>query len=147
MRQIRRAEATWSGDLLSGSGSVRSATSGAFADLPVTWAARTEASGGMTSPEELLAAAHASCFSMALSSNLAKAGSPAEQLDVAAEVTFDKLEPGWRVTRSALTVRGRVPGMSAEDFRAAAEAAKIGCPISNALNPGIELTVDASLEG
>ncbi len=146
MAQIRRAEATWSGDLASGSGTVRSATSGAFGDLPVTWAARTEAHGGKTSPEELLAAAHAACFSMALSAGLARAGSPPERLDVSAEITFDKLEPGWRVTRSTLTVRGRVPGMSEEAFRTAAEAAKVGCPISNALNPSIELTVEATLE-
>ncbi|HVL53341.1 MAG TPA: OsmC family peroxiredoxin [Vitreimonas sp.] len=146
MAQIRRADSTWNGDLLKGSGTIRSVTSGAFGDLPVTWAARTEAPEGKTSPEELVAAAHASCFSMALSNTLAKAGSPPEQLDVSAEITFDKLEPGWRVTRSALTVRGRVPGMSADAFREAAEAAKVGCPISNALNPSIELTVDASLE-
>jgi lipoyl-dependent peroxiredoxin len=146
MAQIRRADSTWNGDLLKGSGTIRSVTSGAFGDLPVTWAARTEAPEGKTSPDELVAAAHASCFSMALSNTLAKAGSPPEQLDVSAEITFDKLEPGWRVTRSALTVRGRVPGMSADDFREAAEAAKVGCPISNALNPSIELTVDASLE-
>ena len=146
MPAIRRADATWSGDLHNGRGTVRASSSGAFGDLPVTWASRTESADGRTSPEELVAAAHAACFSMALSNNLAKAGSPAERLDVNAEVTFDKLEPGWRVTRSALTVRGRVPGMSADDFRAAAEAAKVGCPISNALNPSIELTVEASLD-
>jgi osmotically inducible protein OsmC len=145
MPQIRRAEATWNGDLFAGSGTVRSGTSGAFGELPVTWASRTESHDGRTSPEELLAAAHAACFSMALSNTLAKRGSPPEQLDVAAEITFDKLEPGWRVTRSALTVRGRVPGISEDDFRAAAEQAKTGCPMSNALNPSIELTVDASL--
>ena len=147
MPALRRAEATWSGDLLSGSGTVRAGTSGAFGDLPVTWASRTESAEGRTSPEELIAAAHAACFSMALSNTLAKAGSAPERLDVSAEITFDKLEPGWRVTRSALTVRGRVPGMSEEDFRQAAESAKTGCPVSNALNPSIELTVDASLEG
>lgn len=147
MAAIRRAEATWTGDLFNGHGSVRAATSGAFGFLPVTWASRTEAADGRTSPEELVAAAHAACFSMALSNNLAKAGSPAERLNVSAEVTFDKLDAGWRVTRSALTVRGVVPGMSAEDFEAAAEGAKVGCPISNALSSDIEVTLDAALEG
>jgi len=146
MTEIRRAEATWNGDLLSGSGSVRSGTSGAFGDLPVTWASRTSAHEGRTSPEELLAAAHAACFSMAFSSSLAKAGTPPERLDVSAEITFEKLEPGWRVVRSALTVRGRVPGIDESAFRELAEAAKVGCPISNALNPSIELTVEATLE-
>ena len=147
MPALRRADATWSGDLLSGKGAVSAATSGAFKDLPVTWASRTESADGRTSPEELMAAAHAACFSMSLSNGLAKGGHPAERLTVSAEVTFDKLEAGWRVTRSDLTVRGRVPGMSAADFKAAAEAAKVGCPISNALSDDIEVTVDAKLEG
>jgi lipoyl-dependent peroxiredoxin len=144
--QTRRAEATWNGDLLTGNGTVSARTSGAFGDLPITWSARTESSGGKTSPEELVAAAHAACFSMAFSSGLAKRGTPPEQLDVAAEITFDKLDAGWRITRSALTVRGRVPGISEQDFRDAAEAAKEGCPISNALDDSIELTVEATLE-
>ena len=147
MPAIRRAEATWSGDLASGSGAVSAISSGVFTSLPVTWAARTEASGGKTSPEELVAAAHAACFSMALSGALGRAGTPAENLDVSAEVTFDKLEAGWRIVSSALTVRGRVPGMSADDFVAAAEGAKDGCPISNALSADIALSVDATLEG
>jgi osmotically inducible protein OsmC len=113
----------------------------------VCWASRTEASNGKTSPEELVAAAHASCFSMAFSSNLAKAGFPAERLDVSADVTFDKLEGGWTVTRSALTVRGVVPGISPEAFQTAAEAARDGCPISRALKGNVELSVDATLEG
>ena len=148
MAAVRRAEATWSGDLQSGKGTVSAVTSGAFAQLPVTWAARTETADGRTSPEELVAAAHAACFSMALSNGLAKAGHPAERLDVSAEVTFDNAGgAGWRVTSSALTVRGRVPGMSAKDFAAAAEAAKDGCPISNALAGNVDLSVNASLEG
>jgi osmotically inducible protein OsmC len=147
MAAIRRAEATWSGDLQNGKGTVSAVTSGAFAQLPVSWAARTETADGRTSPEELLAAAHAACFSMAFSNGLAKAGHPAERLDVAAEVTFDKADAGWRVSRSALTVRGRVPGISAADFRAAAEAAKDGCPISQALKGNVELSVQAALEG
>ena len=146
MAAVRRAEATWSGDLLSGSGRVSARSSGAFSDLPVTWAARTETSDGRTSPEELVAAAHAACFSMALSNGLAKAGNPPERLDVSAEVTFDKKESGWGVKSSALTVRGRVPGISADEFRAAAETARDGCPISGALKGNVELDLDAQLE-
>ena len=147
MSAIRRAEVQWAGDLPSGSGTVSARSSGAFESLPVSWAARTESSDGKTSPEELVAAAHASCFAMAFSGGLARAGTPPERLDVSAEVTFDKLDAGWRVVSSALTVRGVVPGMSAEDFIAAAEAAKDGCPISQALKGNVELSVDAALEG
>lgn len=146
MPAIRRADATWTGDLMSGNGIVSASTSGAFSDLPVTWAARTESSDGRTSPEELVAAAHAACFSMAFSGALARAGTPPERLEVSAQVTFDKLEAGWRVTRSELAVRGRVPGISADDFRTAAEGARDGCPISQALKGNVELTVDAQLE-
>lgn len=146
MAAIRRAEATWSGALTTGSGAVSAVSSGAFSALPVTWAARTETSDGRTSPEELVAAAHAACFSMALSGALARAGTPPERLDVAAEVTFDKLEAGWRVVSSALTVRGRVPGMSEADFVAAAEGARDGCPISVALTGNVALSVEATLE-
>lgn len=147
MAAIRRAEATWSGDLTSGEGTVSAVTSGAFAELPVTWAARTETSEGRTSPEELVAAAHAACFSMAFSNGLAKAGHPADRLDVSAEVTFDKVDAGWKVTRSALVVRGRVPGISADEFKSLAEAAKDGCPISGALKGNVALSVEATLEG
>jgi lipoyl-dependent peroxiredoxin len=147
MAAIRRAEATWSGALTTGSGAVSAISSGTFTNLPVSWAARTEAPGGKTSPEELVAAAHAACFSMALSAGLNGAGTPPERLDVSAEVTFDKLEAGWRVVSSALTVRGRVPGMSEDAFRAAAEGAKDGCPISQALKGNVALSVEATLEG
>ena len=147
MSAIRRAEATWSGALTTGSGMVSAMSSGSFADLPVSWSARTESSDGKTSPEELLAAAHAACFSMALSGALGRAGTPPERLDVSAEVTFDKLDAGWRVVSSALTVRGVVPGMSASDFVAAAEASKDGCPISQALTGNVALSVEATLEG
>ena len=147
MAAVRRAEATWSGALTTGSGVVSAVSSGAFSDLPVSWAARTESPEGKTSPEELVAAAHAACFSMALSGALARAGTPPERLEVSAEVTFDKLDAGWRVVSSALTVRGRVPGMSAEDFNAAAEATGDGCPISVALAGNVPLSVEATLEG
>jgi osmotically inducible protein OsmC len=146
MAAIRRAETTWSGPLATGSGTVSAVSSGAFSELPVSWAARTESSDGKTSPEELVAAAHAACFSMALSGALGRAGTPPERLDVSAEVTFDKLEAGWRVVSSAITVRGRVPGMSVADFEAAAESTKDGCPISVALKGNVELSVTATLE-
>ena len=147
MSAIRRAEVSWTGDLTSGSGTVSAISSGAFDSLPVTWAARTESSDGKTSPEELVAAAHASCFAMAFSADLGRAGTPPERLEVSADVTFDKLDAGWRVVSSALTVRGVVPGMSAGDFVAAAEKAKDGCPISQALKGNVALSVDAALEG
>jgi osmotically inducible protein OsmC len=147
MSAIRRAEATWSGALTTGSGAVSAISSGAFSSLPVSWAARTESSDGKTSPEELVAAAHAACFAMALSGALGRAGTPPDRLDVSAEVTFDKLEAGWRVVSSALTVKGVVPGMAREDFVAAAEATRDGCPISVALAGNVALGVEATLEG
>ncbi len=147
MAAIRRAEVTWTGDLTSGSGTVTAASSGAFDSLPVSWSARTESSDGKTSPEELVAAAHSACYAMAFSGALARAGTPPQRLEVSAEVTFDKVDAGWKVVSSALTVRGVVPGISAEDFSAAAEAAKDGCPISGALKGNVELSVVATLEG
>ncbi len=146
MTAIRRAEAAWDGDLLTGRGTVTAVSSGAFRDLPVTWAARTEAPEGRTSPEELIAAAHAACFEMALSGALARGGTPPEHLEVSADVTFDKTDAGWRVVSSALTVRGRVPGIDADGFRAAAEATRDGCPVSQALKGNVALSVDASLD-
>jgi osmotically inducible protein OsmC len=146
MAVTRAATATWRGDLNSGSGSVSSGSSTRFLDLPVSWAARTAAPEGLTSPEELLAAAHASCFSMALSSNLVKAGFTAEWLEVRAEVTFEKQEVGWTVMSSHLSVRGKVPGADQAAFEAAAGRAKDGCPISRALKGNVELSVDAMLE-
>lgn len=146
MAQVRQADATWQGDLNDGSGEVSAKTSGVFSNLPTTWKARTEDAEGKTSPEELFAAAHASCFSMACSNNLAKAGTPPERLQVSAVVTADKREQGWTVLSSALTVRGRVPGADARAFREAAEAAKAGCPISRAISQDVEITVEAILE-
>jgi len=146
MAATRTADVTWDGDLTSGNGTIIRVGSAAFGPLPVSWAARTEAPGGKTSPEELLAAAHAACFSMALAGALARAGTPPETLAVSAAVTFDKGEAGWRVTTSALTVRGRVPGATVESFVEAAEATKVGCPISKALIGNVELLVEATLE-
>jgi osmotically inducible protein OsmC len=144
MAAERRAEVTWNGDLLGGSGTIERVGSGAFGPLDVTWAARTEEqSSGKTSPEELIAAAHASCFSMAFASGLAKAGTPPERLQTSATVTF---VPGTGITKSALTVRAVVPGIDEAAFREAAEAAKVGCPVSQALAAVPEITLDATLE-
>lgn len=142
MAAERTAHVTWSGSLTEGSGTIDRVGSGAFGPLDVTWASRTEESNGRTSPEELIAAAHASCFSMALSGALAKAGTPPERLETSATVTF---VPGEGITKSALTVRGSVPGMDGEAFRAAAESAKENCPVSKALAALPEITLDASL--
>jgi osmotically inducible protein OsmC len=146
MAAVRRATVSWTGDLASGSGRLDAATSGAFNGLPVTWASRTEAADGRTSPEELLAAAHASCFSMAFSSELAKAGSPPESLDVTSEVVFDRVDSKWTVISSKLIVRGRVPGLDQAKFSEIAAQAKDGCPISRALVGNVALSVEASLE-
>jgi osmotically inducible protein OsmC len=146
MAAIRRAETTWQGDLPSGKGRVTAASSGVFNGLEVSWARRSEAdANGVTSPEELLAAAHAACFAMALSAGLGRAGSPPEELNVSAAVTFDRVGDGFKVVSSALEVRGRVPNMSEADFVKQAEAAKDGCPISGALKGNVELSVKASL--
>jgi len=146
MAVTRSANATWRGNLLEGSGSVSSGTSEQLRDLPVSWNARTADPEGLTGPEELLAAAHASCFSMALSNTLAKAGFTAEQLDVTATVTADKRDAGWTVISSHLSVHGRVPGADAAAFASAADTAKDGCPISRALKGNVELSVDATLD-
>jgi osmotically inducible protein OsmC len=145
MAAVRRAEAFWSGDLTSGAGAVSAVSSGVFHDLPVTWAARTEAPEGKTSPEELVAAAHAACYSMAFSAQLGRNGTPPTRLDVSSEVTFAQVEGGWKVESSQLTVRGEVPGISEEDFLRIADAAKDGCPISGALKGNVALSVDATL--
>jgi osmotically inducible protein OsmC len=142
MAAERSAQVEWRGDLMSGEGTIQRAPSGAFGPLEVTWASRTEEPGGKTSPEELIAAAHASCFSMALSHALAQAGTPAERLTTSATVTF---VPGTGITSSALTVEGVVPGLDADAFREAAEGAKEGCPVSGALKGNVELSVEARL--
>jgi lipoyl-dependent peroxiredoxin len=144
MATERRAEVTWNGDLMSGSGTIDSVGTGAFGPLDVSWAARAEdASSGKTSPEELIAAAHASCFSMALAGALAKGGNAPERLSTSASVTF---VPGTGITKIALAVRGSVSGLDEDGFRAAAETAKANCPVSKALAGVGEITVDASLD-
>ena len=142
MATTRTAETRWEGSLLEGAGRVTMASSG-LGTFDVSWPSRAEEANGKTSPEELIAAAHSSCFSMALSSGLAKAGTPPTSLDTRADVTF---VPGTGITGVHLTVVGVVPGMSAEDFAAAAEGAKAGCPVSQALS-GTTITLDASLAG
>ncbi len=146
MATTRRADATWSGDLLSGRGTVTASTTQVFSDLPTTWASRTGEPEGVTSPEELLAAAHASCFSMAFSNELAKAGTAPTSVSVTVAVTGDKLDTGWTVLSAAITVRGSAPGATEASFREAAEKARDGCPISKALKNNVELSVDATLE-
>lgn len=138
---VRNARTVWTGDLANGKGTVNFESS----DLPptdVTWAARSQEANGKTSPEELIAAAHSSCFSMALSAGLGKAGTPPESLETSAAVTFDPAAGG--ITGIHLTVEGRVPGISPEDFTAAAEGAKANCPVSKAL-AGVEITLTAKL--
>ena len=139
----RTASVTWHGDLMSGSGRIDSVGSGAISGLDVTWASRSEDSeGGRTSPEELIAAAHASCFSMALSSGLAKAGTPPDELETSATVTF---QPGEGITKIALTVEGSVPGLDENGFLEAAKTAKQNCPVSKALAAVPEITLEAKL--
>jgi len=147
MAEQRHALVTWSGDLLSGAGTIDYVSSGVFSRMPVSWAARTGPHNGKTSPEELLAAAHASCFSMAFSARLAKNGTPATKLSIKAEVSFDNASGGWKVTTSHLVVRGDVPGIDAATFATIAEDAKDNCPISIALKGNVDLTVEATLAG
>lgn len=142
MATDRTATVTWQGSLLEGEGTIHEVGSGAFGPLDVSWPSRAEAPDGKTSPEELIAAAHAACFAMALSHALAQAGTPAAQLDTSATVTF---QPGEGITRIGLGVRGSVPGLDAEGFAAAAEEAKAGCPVSKALAGVPEVTLDAAL--
>jgi lipoyl-dependent peroxiredoxin len=142
MATDRRADVTWKGDLMSGSGRIENVTSGAIGRLEVSWPARSAEPGGKTSPEELIAAAHATCFSMALSHGLAQGGHPPEQLHTSATVTF---QPGEGITKIALTVEGQVPGIDANAFQEAAQQAKENCPVSKALASVPEITLEARL--
>jgi osmotically inducible protein OsmC len=144
MQATRQAHATWSGNLAEGKGTVRAATSGAFPDLGTTWKARTEESGGLTSPEELLAAAHAACFSMAFSNELSKAGFVPELVDVTASV-FAEPRTGWTVVSSTLDVTAKVANIDEAQFQQIAEGAKNNCPISRAIKGNVELAVNAKL--
>jgi lipoyl-dependent peroxiredoxin len=144
MATDRTARVTWHGSLMEGGGTINEVTSGVLAALDVDWVNRAEEPQGKTSPEELIAAAHAACFSMALSHALAEAGHPPERLESTATVTF---EPGTGITKSALTVRGTVPGIDEDTFHELAEQAKEGCPVSKALAGNVELSVEDELVG
>lgn len=144
IRAESSAEVVWEGDLAHGTGRV-TVGSGAFPEFPVTWASRTARTGGRTSPEELIAAAHASCFSMALSHGLAEAGTPPERLKVSAVASLNSTDAGLRIDSVTLEVWGRVPGVDFLAFAKAAEDAKAGCPVSQALT-GVEITLKAYLE-
>lgn len=138
----RTASATWQGDLFEGSGVVSAVTSGLFSEAGVTWAARTEEPGGKTSPEELLAAAHAACFCMALSNELSSRGHPPARLEVQATCTF---QPGKGITTMALDVTAEVPGVDEAGFREGLDAAIESCPVSGALRGNVEIEVEGRL--
>lgn len=142
MAATSKADAVWEGDLMSGSGRVKVA-SGAFPELPVSWASRAESQHGKTSPEELIAAAHAACFSMAFSNGLSKAGHKVERLNTSAEVEF---VPGTGITNITITVLGIVDNINNEEFQKEAQAAKEGCPVSKALHGNVTLKLNAHLE-
>ena len=145
MAVTRSAKATWRGNLLEGRGTVSSATTMRFNDLPVSWNARTSEPEGLTSPEELLAAAHASCFSMALGAQLGGAGLTPEKIETNAAVTLAKVDGGFAITKIALTTTASVPGATKEVFDKAAGDAKAGCPISKLFANNTEITLDAKL--
>ncbi|OEU91834.1 peroxiredoxin [Streptomyces abyssalis] len=140
MATTRTAHTVWNGDLKQGSGEVTFDSSG-IGTQPVTWASRAEEPNGRTSPEELIAAAHSSCFSMALSNGLNSAGTPPTRLSTQADVTF---QPGTGITGIHITVQGEVPGVDEAAFTAAAEEAKVNCPVSQALS-GTTITLTAKL--
>jgi osmotically inducible protein OsmC len=144
MATERKAEVVWQGDLIDGGGTIETVTSGAFGGLDVTWASRSEAPDGKTSPEELVAAAWAACFSMALSNVLAKGGHAPTKLETSATVTF---QPGEGIVKGALAVRGTVPGLDEVGFMEAAEEAKKNCPVSKALAGVPEVALEAALAG
>jgi osmotically inducible protein OsmC len=140
MATTRRAVTHWEGSLIEGAGRV-SLESSHVAAHDITWASRAEAPAGRTSPEELIAAAHSACFSMALSNGLSKSGHPPEQIDTTADVTF---QPGEGITGIHLSVAARVPGLTPDEFQQMAEDAKANCPVSRAL-AGTTITFDATL--
>lgn len=140
----RTANAVWEGDLMGGSGSV-STQSGAVDNATVKWSSRAEQADENTSPEELIAAAHATCISMALANGLAQAGTPAQRLETEATATFDRAGDGFRMTTMRLAIRGQVDGVDEDSFRQAAEDAKENCPVSQALKGNVDVSLDASL--
>lgn len=144
MTARRRAEVTWESDLLKGAGKVRFG-SGALPETGISWASRTEQPNGKTSPEELLAGAHASCYAMALSATLMKNRTPPTKLNVTAVCTFDRVGDNWKVTMIELAVRGEVFGIEKSKFEEIAREAEANCPISNALRNNVEIKLDALL--
>lgn len=143
----RHAQATWEGNLTQGHGSVALSSSGTVAELPVSWAARTEQPGGKTSPEELIAAAQAACYAMAFSNTLNKDGKPAERLSVSCTCSFTFGDGPARVSAMRIEVTGRVPGLDAAGFEDAAKRAEEGCPVANAIRGNVPIEVSAHLEG
>lgn len=141
----QRAEVHWSGDLARGSGTVSLATSGVMTNQPVTWNARIGAQPGPTTPEELIAGAHASCYAMALTATLKKAGFQPKSLDVTAVVTFECRREGWTITSSTLDVQGAIPGLDETVFARLAADADQGCPVSRALRGNVEIHLKTSL--
>jgi lipoyl-dependent peroxiredoxin len=141
----RSANARWAGNLTDGKGTVKMA-SGACGELPVTWSSRTEHSDGKTSPEELIAAAHAACYSMAFSHELASAGHAPTQLDVKATCTIEQVTGGWAISTMQIDVTGDVPGMDSAAFAEIASKAKTGCPVSKALADNVQISLNAQLK-
>lgn len=141
----RRAQVIWEGDLVRGHGTIATTSSGALKDLPVTWASRTERPDGKTSPEELIAAAHAECYAMGLAHGLATGGTPVERLTVDAVCTLNLSADGPKIQSMDLTVEGRVPGLDQAAFEKAAQVADQRCPVSNALRNNVEIRVHARL--
>jgi osmotically inducible protein OsmC len=143
MAAERTAKVVWTGNLLEGNGTATMSSSGAFGDFPVTWASRAEDPEGRTSPEELMAAAHATCYAMAFSHHLAENGTPPAQLEVGATYTF---VPGTGITKAELDVRGSVPGLGEAAFGNEAREGEQKCPVSNAIRNNVEITLTAALE-
>jgi osmotically inducible protein OsmC len=147
MAAQRKGSAVWNGDLATGNGTVSFVSSRALPDTPVTWASRSEpATGGNTSPEELIAAAHAACFCMGLAAGLGRAGYKPDRLEAEATASFEKGDDGFSITSMALRLRARIPGIDEAAFQQAADAASKGCPVSKALAGNVRITLDATLE-
>lgn len=142
----RRAEVIWEGTLFQGHGTIAATSSGALQNLPITWASRIERSDGKTSPEELIAAAHAECYAMSLSNTLAQAGTPADRLNVTAVCTLNISANGPKIETVTLDVRGKVAGLDQAGLQQAAQTAEQNCPVSNALRNNVAISVNAQLE-
>jgi lipoyl-dependent peroxiredoxin len=145
MKAERRAEVTWEGNLARGHGTLN-VGSGAFTNQAITWASRTERADGKTSPEELIAAAHAGCYAMSLSNALSSAGHTPERLNVSAVSTFEQVEGGFKISQIQLNVQAKVAGLDNESFQQAVQKAEQGCPVSNALRNNVAIHVNAQLE-